>query len=40
MNVHVFLINLDRHVIKYKKSMKILKQCGFNNVERIPAIDG
>lgn len=40
MNVQVFLINLDRDVTKYRKSMKILKENGFDSIQRISAIDG
>lgn len=40
MNVQVFLINLDRDVTKYRKSMKILKENGFDSIQRISAVDG
>lgn len=40
MDLPVFIINLDQHLVKYKNAKTALEKQGFINIQRIPAIDG
>ena len=40
MNTHTFLINLDNHIEKRRKSTELLEKNGFTNIVRIPAVIG
>ena len=40
MDLPIYIINLDKYNTKYKQSYSILKKQGFENINRISAIDG
>jgi len=36
----VYIINLDRRPDRWNHIQRVVKQCGFNNVQRVSAVDG